>query len=226
MLSVPSLDMGELGQPGGLARLAAQLDAGLSSTGFITLRNHGVDPVVVDAAFSAAKSFFALDAAAKEQMAGYTLMADIMRKVRTHSLRVVLACYCARPELSLSASMFFCLFFFSFSPSLFRFRFLHLCLPQGVPGFLGWMKKYSVPETERVAVNNEYFSLNQHGIFTGSFHAVPNSLEEPTRTPWPDEDAQPELNGFRCAAATPPCWPISFNPLDVTATGCKGASRA
>ena len=70
-------------------------------------------------------------------------------------------------------------------------------IAKGVPGFLGWMKQRPVPESERVAVNNEYFSLSQHGIFTGTFHAVPNSLEEPTFTPWPDENVHPELRGFR-----------------------------
>ena len=73
--------MAELGKEGGLQRAAAQMDAGFSSTGFILLRNHNVDPVVTDAAFDAAKRFFALDATTKEEMDGYTLMADIMRKV-------------------------------------------------------------------------------------------------------------------------------------------------
>ena len=61
------------------------------------------------------------------------------------------------------------------------------------------MKKWPVPEAERTAVNNEYFSLNQHGVFTGRFAPVPNSLDEPTRTPWPDEAAEPSL-----AAHLPP----------------------
>ncbi len=80
-LCVPALSMAELGEDGGLQRLAGQMDAGFSSTGFITLRDHNVDPVVMDAAFDAAKRFFALDSATKEDMEGYTLMADIMRKV-------------------------------------------------------------------------------------------------------------------------------------------------
>ena len=61
------------------------------------------------------------------------------------------------------------------------------------------MKKWPVPEAERTAVNNEYFSLNQHGVFTGRFAPVPNSLDEPTRTPWPDEAAEPSLAGFQLA---------------------------
>ena len=65
----------------------------------MALRNHGVDPAVVQAAFDAARRFFALDPATKQRMEGYTRMEEMMREgipgflgCETHSVFCGLCC--------------------------------------------------------------------------------------------------------------------------------------
>lgn len=54
----------------GAAALAARIDGALARDGFFVVTGHGVDGAVVDAAFAAARRFFALDEAAKRRWAG------------------------------------------------------------------------------------------------------------------------------------------------------------
>ncbi len=59
---IPILDVGPLlaGQPGADAALARQVAVTAADTGFLVISNHGVPQPVVDTAFAAAASFFAL----------------------------------------------------------------------------------------------------------------------------------------------------------------------
>ena len=56
---IPVLDLGPLrgGEPGALERLGAELHRAFTEVGFYFVRNHGVPPALVDAAFDAAKRF-------------------------------------------------------------------------------------------------------------------------------------------------------------------------
>ncbi len=69
--AVPVLDLTPWYEddPAGQARLAAQVDAALSSAGFLLVTGHGVPADLRDAVRSAARDFFALPAEVKQQYA-------------------------------------------------------------------------------------------------------------------------------------------------------------
>jgi isopenicillin N synthase-like dioxygenase len=67
---IPLVDMAPIGQgPAGLAEVAAQVQRAAIEVGFFYVKNHGVPPAAIDAAFAVSRRFFALPAAAKNAIA-------------------------------------------------------------------------------------------------------------------------------------------------------------
>ena len=69
MTAIPQLSLADAGSPGGLRRLAAEMAAAYSETGFAYVTGHGIPAAVIDALFDASRRFHALPRARKEAIA-------------------------------------------------------------------------------------------------------------------------------------------------------------
>lgn len=66
---IPVVDLAGSGSdPAVLARVGDAIHRACRETGFFYVAGHGVDPALIDAQFAASRSFFALDAAAKQAL--------------------------------------------------------------------------------------------------------------------------------------------------------------